>query len=282
MASDNLHDNSGVTGLPWISSLVGISSMFAAVGMLSQAYLGSSLKLIVLGSILELGRRILTWMFKRHSFVYHVTMQFDQSDPAYDWIMLFLTQQDVWRRSPNFLVSATSLRRKWIFLTSVSLFFALTRFSYDLRSANVPKRGLPDPTLPRSGYVCRGLMPKLVEEARDRYFEMNSTTVAVHSAGFCPNEAHPMYIWDSSRQKVARPLSSVILPTGVLASLVEDAREFINSREWYLDVGCPYRRGYLLYGPPGTGKTSTIHSLAAALNVEIYSLTAFCPFLGKG
>ncbi|KAJ6631925.1 hypothetical protein B0H10DRAFT_1975492 [Mycena sp. CBHHK59/15] len=35
---------------------MGLSSIFATVGLLSQAYLGSSIKLLILGSVVETGR----------------------------------------------------------------------------------------------------------------------------------------------------------------------------------------------------------------------------------
>lgn len=73
--------------------------------------------------------------------------------------------------------------------------------------------------------------------------------------------------------KKKRPLESLILPDGVLDSILQDAREFIEMEEWYLDAGIPHRRGYLLHGPPGTGKSSTIYAVAGELGMEIYSIS---------
>ena len=61
--------------------------------------------------------------------------------------------------------------------------------------------------------------------------------------------------WDGTKRKTRRPLSSIVLQGGVLDSVVDDAREFIETEEWYHQAGIPHRRGYLLYGPPGTGKS---------------------------
>jgi chaperone BCS1 len=84
-------------------------------------------------------------------------------------------------------------------------------------------------------------------------------------------------------------LTSIILDVGIRELLLEDARDFMKSRQWYADrgtslilfsilklwhltnsSGIPFRRGYLLYGAPGSGKTSIIHSLAGELGLDIY------------
>ncbi|KAF2644979.1 26S protease regulatory subunit 8 [Massarina eburnea CBS 473.64] len=69
--------------------------------------------------------------------------------------------------------------------------------------------------------------------------------------------------------KRKRPLDSVILERGVKERIVQDVKAFLTARNWYLDRGIPYRRGYLLYGPPGTGKSSFIQALAGHLDFNI-------------
>lgn len=66
-----------------------------------------------------------------------------------------------------------------------------------------------------------------------------------------------------------RPISSVILDTGLSDHIVSDVREFISNSQWYMIRGIPYRRGYLLYGPPGCGKSSFITALAGELDYNI-------------
>ncbi|KAJ8607779.1 hypothetical protein MRB53_040075 [Persea americana] len=80
--------------------------------------------------------------------------------------------------------------------------------------------------------------------------------------------------WDASGQaKRKRPFNSVVLQKGLAEKIVTDIREFLGAREWYLDRGIPYRRGYLLYGPPGTGKTSFVQALAGELDFNIAMLS---------
>ncbi|XP_040937070.1 AAA-ATPase At3g50940 isoform X6 [Gossypium hirsutum] len=54
--------------------------------------------------------------------------------------------------------------------------------------------------------------------------------------------------------------------------LVEDLDRFMNSKEYYQQIGKVWKRGYLLYGPPGTGKSSLIAAMANHLNFDIYNL----------
>jgi mitochondrial chaperone BCS1 len=70
-------------------------------------------------------------------------------------------------------------------------------------------------------------------------------------------EWHPF-----GKPRLRRPLSSVILDEGIAEEIKNDFVQFKLSRQWYVDRGIPYRRGYLLHGPPGSGKTSFITALA--------------------
>lgn len=80
--------------------------------------------------------------------------------------------------------------------------------------------------------------------------------------------------WDASGQpKRRRPFDSVVLEEGLSEKILGDVREFLDAREWYLDRGIPYRRGYLLYGPPGTGKTSFVQAMAGMLDFNIAMLS---------
>ncbi|KAK7062556.1 hypothetical protein VNI00_000044 [Paramarasmius palmivorus] len=68
-------------------------------------------------------------------------------------------------------------------------------------------------------------------------------------------------------------MKSIILDPGIKDTLLEDARDFLESKAWYAERGIPFRRGYLLHGAPGSGKTSLIHSMAGELGLDIYVIT---------
>lgn len=86
-------------------------------------------------------------------------------------------------------------------------------------------------------------------------------------------------------------MKSIVLDAGMKELLLSDARDFLNSKNWYSDRGIPFRRGYLLvrwplsrekcdtshtvlqHGTPGSGKTSMIHSLAGELGLNVYVIS---------
>ena len=85
--------------------------------------------------------------------------------------------------------------------------------------------------------------------------------------------------WRLADSKPRRSLDSVVLDEGVARLLHDDIHEFFTRREWYAQMGIPWRRGYLLYGPPGTGKTSAAYALAGELRLKLCALSLTNPKL---
>lgn len=89
-----------------------------------------------------------------------------------------------------------------------------------------------------------------------------------------PNDTITIYennggYWRISKQKKPRKLESVVFKPQFKKLVLEDINDFIDSEEWYHEMGIPYKRSYLLYGPPGTGKSSFSQALAAEINYSI-------------
>ena len=52
--------------------------------------------------------------------------------------------------------------------------------------------------------------------------------------------------WQFVASRPKRPLSSIILDVGIKEKILDDAKDFFNSKKWYAERGIPFRRGYLL------------------------------------
>ncbi|RLS82581.1 MAG: AAA family ATPase, partial [Planctomycetota bacterium] len=111
----------------------------------------------------------------------------------------------------------------------------------------------------------RSIAQQLLEEARDVALPPGDNRLAIHRAAYSS--------WDEQMKRLPRPTESVVLRQGLMESLIADVRNFLGRRDWYLERGIPYRRGYLLYGPPGTGKSSAVLAIASAMKMDIAILS---------
>jgi len=66
-----------------------------------------------------------------------------------------------------------------------------------------------------------------------------------------------------------KALTNLIFPRRI-KDLIKEIELWRNNRQWYLERGIPWKRGWLLYGPPGTGKTALARAFAEDLNMPIY------------
>jgi chaperone BCS1 len=108
----------------------------------------------------------------------------------------------------------------------------------------------------------RNIFEELLSDARELASSKDETTTTIYTNW--GTEWRPFGV-----PRVRRPIGSVVLEDGLAEEILADVREFLNSAEWYVQRGIPYRRGYLLHGPPGSGKSSFIAALAGAINYDI-------------
>ncbi|ESL10341.1 ATP-dependent chaperone, partial [Trypanosoma rangeli SC58] len=112
----------------------------------------------------------------------------------------------------------------------------------------------------------RSVVHTFMEEVRASWEEQSKSTVRL----YLPNGWGTR--WEFLAKRLRRPLSTLYLPRTTMA-IVEEAKLFLRSRELYMSLGVPWRRGYLFEGAPGTGKTSFILGLASELSLPIYLLS---------
>ncbi|KAG6889201.1 hypothetical protein C0995_002661 [Termitomyces sp. Mi166 len=260
------------------SSIMGLS--FVA-SLASNPYIWDSARLLILGTLVETGRRLCYWFIERFKIQYCITAQFSEGDPSYEWVLLFLTQENVWRRSREFRVNEKNSKRKWSLKLApevdgsadyvptykMAQLFRWKGYWIEVKRSS-SKGSIPDHHMqggysPSTIYISiytldMNVLYKFVEETRVRYKEVSRPNVVVHMADMVLMPTYgPGFVWSNVKHKARRPLSSIILNEGVVESLVKDAKEFIDTEDWYVEAGIPHRRGYLLYGPPGTGKSES-------------------------
>lgn len=83
------------------------------------------------------------------------------------------------------------------------------------------------------------MVQDILTEARACWQKSREEQVSVYASDM-RNE------WRHITSRPKRPLKSIILDTGVKETILEDALDFLDSKEWYSDRGIPFRRGYLL------------------------------------
>ncbi len=122
-------------------------------------------------------------------------------------------------------------------------------------------------------FASRRLMEELLEAAMRHAGLQRANRLTLYTVDRFGDE------WRLADSKPRRSLDSVVLDAGVANNLHDDIHGFFSRRQWYAQMGIPWRRGYLFYGPPGTGKTSVAYALAGELRLKLCVLSLTNPKL---
>ncbi|KAL1672427.1 P-loop containing nucleoside triphosphate hydrolase protein [Schizophyllum commune] len=260
------------------------------------------LKLLVVGGVVEACRRTLFVLYRRAASAFVITVTLDDDSECYNWMMVWLSKQPAWRTARELEIStrqfglrgnATTVpgeqadanafldpqSRCLQYIPSASTSFVL---SYPANGPWYSRRRISVTRLQRSmgGYYggtveslelrifarSHAVLDRLLLEAKRAFLAEQNDHVSIFAA-------QNRDLWRRIASRPKRALDSIVLDPGIKDLLINDAREFLKSRDWYNDRGIPFRRGYLLYGAPGCGKTSIIHSLAGELGLDVYMIS---------
>ncbi|KAL1748772.1 P-loop containing nucleoside triphosphate hydrolase protein [Schizophyllum fasciatum] len=279
------------------------ATLFPYLGLLRWfAALPDWLKLLIVGGVVEACRRTLSTLYDRVLGAFFITATFEEDDDAYDWMLVWLSKQPSWSSAREVHITARSYGHD---TSDYAIPGEDPSSAGALLGKSTPLTYLPSPNssyvfwYPTDApwYARRRISVKRVQRETNGYrggfdelLEMSILTRTHKSLNRLLIDAKRMYTaekadkieiyaanLDGSWHRVAyrpkRPLNSIVLEPGIKNLIVDDARDFLESREWYADRGIPFRRGYLLYGAPGCGKTSMIHSMAGELGLDVYILS---------
>ncbi|KAJ7180769.1 P-loop containing nucleoside triphosphate hydrolase protein [Mycena filopes] len=248
------------------------------------------LKLIVFGGVLETLRRMAFSFYYKIIASFWITARFDENDSSYDWMMVWLSKQPSWASAREVEISTRSFglntsaimvpgeeddnnlsllaSRKLAYLPSASLSYSMWYHRRYMTISRVQTQtgyyGQKEETLHISIFTRHHrVLNELLLEAKKDYMAAEEHSISIYVSDINNSWRHV-----ASRPK--RNIDSIILDPGVSELLVDDARDFLESKAWYAARGIPFRRGYLLYGAPGSGKTSIISSIAGELGLDVY------------
>ena len=79
-------------------------------------------------------------------------------------------------------------------------------------------------------------------------------------------------MWNHIQFKHPSTIEMLAMEESKKAMILDDLLWFKSAKEYYAQIGKPWKRGYLLYGPPGTGKSTLVAAMANLLDYDIYDL----------
>jgi hypothetical protein len=77
--------------------------------------------------------------------------------------------------------------------------------------------------------------------------------------------------WELGKAQIGnrKALDYLIFPDRI-KRLIREIQIWRNNREWYMERGLPWKRGWILYGPPGTGKTGLVRAFAEDEDMPLF------------
>ncbi len=219
-----------------------------------------------------------------------LTVQVDSRDDAFEWFQAWLVAQPVQSRMRDlalatkrnfdggFAVSDADNSPKGVLapvdgtfkvhFQSRTFWFSASRERQQNNSMLV---GFHETLTIRTLVTNRHVLQGLVQAAYRTVYKPEEPRVEVLAARWSD--------WHVIQRLPPRDPASLVYAGGLFERVTQDAKRFLESEQWYTDMGIPWRRGYLLYGPPGNGKSSLITALAGELKRSVCVLNLSNPAL---
>lgn len=253
---------------------------FVTTQATNQFFTGGTL-LVILTAILASMRKVPFYLFSFLKRKIVTTVDITDHDPSFFWLKQWLQEQSYVKEKCNLLtvntmtvatletnIQQNDFEKVVSFSLAPGLHLLKFKHNYillkSIRSTvqNMATKKAYNDTIVLMAF-SRKIIMDLLNEARNITFPDHSNLITIYNNAYSGAWSEPLI-------RDFRDINSIILNKQLKSDLISDLGEFLNSKDWYMDRGIPYQRGYLFYGPPGNGKTSLICALASYYKLAIY------------
>ena len=255
--------------------------------MQTNQIFSGGLVLMIGGAILALCREVPGKIWAWIKSIWIIEIDLLDRDPAFEWLDQWLAQHSYSQKYARWLTVKTQpidyrqrqndpdvdSRPRILFSPAPGQHYLFYRGRLVILHRIRPdaNQGASQPVNLRESFSItifsrdRNIARQLIEDARDIALPLGNNRLTIYRANYSS--------WNEQMTRLPRPADSVLLRAGQMEDLLSDVRQFLHRRQWYLDRGLPYRRGYLLHGAPGTGKSSAVLAIASELRMDLALLS---------
>lgn len=139
------------------------------------------------------------------------------------------------------------------------------RYKFWIQSRDNRVQDIKGVTLYHRGSTCEFLYKFIrhIQQARKDWVASHAWTQTVYN--------HKGGEWVGMPSHNSKSMDTVVLTGNVRQDIEDDLRLFLDSEDWYKQMGIAFTRGFLLHGSPGCGKTSVIKAISFKLKMDIYN-----------
>ena len=224
------------------------------------------------------------WLRRRDKFVLTFKQKYDKGrivchNPTYIALCWFCIENH--SEKQNFLICEDNSLKKnekiGFNFRTIPIYTPTTSFSFDYGKEKLEMsftQTEQEKTISVSSWKNCNILKSFVNEIDSKYQH--------HFYGSVDTDKLYTFEWNDegnfeyNEMKIKKNFKNVYLTEKVETGIRNDIDTFFKNKDFYLENGIPYKRGYLLYGCPGGGKNSLVYAIANEYKLNLYKLNYKC------